>query len=212
MDNSAPTGFSAPGSAEASWTDTSSSSSMNMVESPSKDQRSAPVLAAAATTATMRMVAEHEAPITVRSSTSSGGTSLISSAERNRRTALTRARRETARRQLALAIVDEQVAEAELEEARTASASGSLARLEDVASGGVASSRAARPRSNAELASPRLLLGSLQEHQQPALRYQDGERSPANAGCGGQGTTNILIQQTINNDGCFQGPPSVNVH
>ena len=191
--------------------DTSSSSSMNMVESPSKHQRSTPALAAAATLAAMRMVVEHEVPISVRSSTSSGGTSIVSSAERNRRTALTRARREAARLQLAL-VADEQVAEAELEEARPASASGSLARLEDVASDGGASARAARPRSNAELAIPPLLLGSLQEHQQPAPRCQDGERSPANAGSGGQGTTNILIQQTINNDGCFQGPLNVNVH
>ena len=124
---SAPTGFSAPGSAEASSMDTSSSSSRNLVESPSKYQRSAPVPAAAATTATD--VAEHEAPIAVRSSTSSDGTSVISSAERNRRTAVTRAKRETARRHLALAIADEPVAEAELDEARAASASGSIARL-----------------------------------------------------------------------------------
>ncbi len=56
------------------------------------------------------------------------------------------------------------------------------------------------------------MLGSLQEHQQPAPRQQDGERSPAHAGSGGQGTTNIPIQQTINNDGCLQGPLYVNVH
>ena len=140
MYNSAPTGFSAPGSAEVSSMDTSSSSSMNMVESPSKHHRGTPVPAAAATTATMRMVVEHEVPITVRSSTSSGGTSVISSAERNRRTGLTRARRETARRQLALAIADEQLAEAELEEvARAASTPGFIARLEDVASDDVVS-------------------------------------------------------------------------
>ncbi len=212
MYNSAPTGFSAPGSAEASSMDTSSSSSRNIVESPSKYQRSAPVSAAAATTATMRMVAEHEAPITIRSSTSSDGTTVISSAERNRRTAVSRAKRETARRHLALAIADEQVAEAELDEARVASAPGSIARLEDVASNSGESFRAARPKSSAELAIPQLMLGSLQEHQQPAPRQQDGERSPAHAESGGQGTTNILIQQTINNDGCVLGPLNVNMH
>ena len=213
MDNSAPTGFSAPGSAEASSMDTSSPSSMNMIESPSKRQRSTPVPVAAAAASTMRMVAEHEVPMSVRRSTSSGGTSIVSSAERNRRTALTRARRETARRHLALALADEQLAEAELEEiARPASTPGSIARLEDVASDDVVSERAARLRSNAELAVPTLLLEGLQGPHQPAPRYQDGESSPANAGSGGQGTTNILIQQTINNDGCFQGSLNVNVH
>ena len=186
MYNSAPTSFSAPGSAEVSSMDTSSSSSsMNMVESPSKHHRGTPVLAAAATTATMRMVVEHEVPIVVRSSTISDGASVISSAERDRRTALTRARRETARRQLALALADEQLAEAELEEvARPASTLGSIARLEDVASDGVVSARAARPRRNAELAVPPLLLEGLQGPRQPAPRYQDGESSPANAGSG----------------------------
>ena len=159
------------------------------------------------------MVAEHVAPITVRSSTSSGGTSVVSSAERNRRKALERARRETARRQLALALADEQVAEAELEEiARPASTPGSTGRLEDVASDDVVSEGAARLRSSAELAVPTLLLDGLQGPHQPAPRCQGGERSPANAGSGGQGTTNILIQQTINNDGCFQGSLNVNVH
>ena len=163
--------------------DTSSSSSMNVIESPSKHHRGAPVLAAAATTATMRMVAEHEAPITVRSSTSSGGTSVVSSAEHNRRLALTRARRDTARRQLALALADEQVAGAELEEiARPASTPGSIARLEDVASDDVVSEGAARLRSNAELAVPTLLLDG---PHQPAPRCQVGESSPANAGSGG---------------------------
>ena len=158
------------------------------------------------------MVAEHEGPITIHSSTSSDGTIVISSAERNLRTAVARAKRETARRHLALAIADEQVAEAELDEARAASLSGSIARLEDVASNSGESVRAARPRSGAELAIPQIMLGSLQEHQQPAPRQQDGERSPAHAGSGGQGTTNILIQQTINNDGCFLGPLNVKMH
>ncbi len=56
------------------------------------------------------------------------------------------------------------------------------------------------------------MLGSLQVHQQPAPRHQDGERSPAHAGSGGQGATDILIQQTINNDGCLLGPLNVNMH
>ena len=194
--------------------DTSSVSSRNATVAPTKYQRRAPVPAAAATTATMRMVAEHEAPITVRSSTSSGGAnSVVSSAERNRRVAFTSARRETARLQLALAVTDEQLAADEMEEALAASTSGSQAILDDVASNGGESARAARPRSNAELAVPPLLLGSLQEHQQQhAPRYQEGERSPANAGSVGQGTTNILIQQAINNDGCVLGPFNVNMH
>ena len=104
------------------------------------------------------MVAENEVPLTIRCSTSSSGTSVVSSAEHNRRTALTRAKRETARGQIALANAYEQVAEAELEEARAVSASGSLARLEDVATNGGDSNRAARPRSNAELALPPLVL------------------------------------------------------
>ena len=168
MDNSEPTGFSAPGSAGASSMDTSSSSSANPVESPSKQRRYTTTLVAAAPTATMRVVAENEVPITIRSSTSSSGTSVVSSAEHNRRTALTRAKRETARRQLPLANADEQVAETELEEARAVSASGSLARLEDVASKGGDSNRAARPRSNAELALPPLVMGHIKEHQQSA--------------------------------------------
>ncbi len=86
-----------------------------------------------------------------------------------------------------------------------------IARLEDVASNGGESVRAARPGSSAELAIPQLMLGSLQE-QQPAPRQQDGERSPAHAGSGGQGATNILIQQTIDNDGCVLGPHNVNIH
>ena len=98
---------------------------------------------------------------------------------------LTRARRETARRQLALALADEQVAEAELEEvARAASTPGSIARLDDVASDDVVSERAARPRSSAELAVPTLLLEGLQRPHQPAPRYQGGESSPASAGSG----------------------------
>ena len=157
------------------------------------------------------MVADYEPPITIRSSASSDGTTVISSAERNRRTAVTRAKRETARRHLALAIADEQVAVAELDEARAAFASGSIARFENVASNSGESVRAARPRSSAELAIPQLLLGRLQE-QQPTPRQQDGERSPAHAGSGGQGATNILIQQAISNDGCVLGPLNVNMH
>ena len=152
------------------------------------------------------MVAEHEVPITVRSSTSSGGTSVISSAEHNRRTALTRARRETARRQLALALADEQLAEAELEEvARAASTPGSIARLEDVASDDVVSERAAQPRSNAELAVPTPLLEGLQGPHRPAPRYQDGESSPANAGSGEQGTTNTLSDKPSTTMGASSG-------
>ncbi len=157
------------------------------------------------------MVAEHETPITIRSSTSSDRASVISSAERHRRTAVTRAKRENARRHLALAIAGVQVAEAELDEARAASAFGSIARLEDVAGNSGESVRAARPKSSAELAVPQLTLKSLQERQQPAPRQQDGERSPAHAGSGGQGATNIRIQH-INNDGCVLGPLNVNMH
>jgi sarcosine oxidase delta subunit len=62
------------------------------------------------------------------------------------------------------------------------------------------------------LPSHNIFLGSLQERQQPAPRQQDGERSPAHAESGGQGATNSLIQQTINNDGCVLWPLNVNMH
>ncbi len=62
------------------------------------------------------------------------------------------------------------------------------------------------------LPSHKLGFGSLQEHQQPAPRHQGGERLSVHSGSGGQGTTNILIQQTINNDGCVLGPLNVNMH
>ena len=77
----------------------------------------------------MHVVAEHEAPLTVRCSKSFAGSSVLSSAERGRRTALARARREVVRQQLALARADEEVAAGEFQEARGASTSGSVARL-----------------------------------------------------------------------------------
>ena len=83
------------------------------------------------------------------------GSSILSSAERGRRTA--KAKRETARRQLELAEADEEVAASELEEARATSMPGSIARLADV-EGECGTSARTRPASSAELAAPPLQL------------------------------------------------------
>ncbi len=116
MENAEPTGNSVPGSStEGSSLDTSSSSSRNATVTPAKYQRRAPAPVAGAPVANMRMVAEYEAPITVRSSTRSGGTnSVVSSAERDRRIAATRMRRDAARQLVASAVADEQQTAGEL--------------------------------------------------------------------------------------------------
>ena len=62
----------------------------------------------------MANLVEHDTLMTVHSSESSVGSSILSSGERGRRTALAKARRETARRELELVKADEEVAETSL--------------------------------------------------------------------------------------------------
>ncbi len=167
--DSTPTGYSAPKSESQSLNNSGTSpSSANVAYPPTTIQRSAPAPAAPATTATMANIVERDIVMTVHSSGSSVGSSILSSAERGRRTAFVKAKRETARRELELARADEEVAASELEEARAASMPGSIARLADVGSEGGASARA-RPTSNAELAVPPILLDKLQERFRSTL-------------------------------------------
>ena len=106
--DSAPTGYSAPNSESQSLNNSGTSSgSVNVAYPPTKIQRGAPVPAAAATTTTMYNIAENQQSVTVHSSESSVGSSILSSAERGRRTAFAKAKRETARRELELARADE---------------------------------------------------------------------------------------------------------
>ena len=131
--DSTPTGYSAPNSEGHSLNDSGTSFGWTSVAyPPTKMHRGAPAPTAPATTVTMANIVEHDALMTVHSSESSVGSSILSSAERGRRTAFAKAKRETARRELELARADEEVAANELEEARAASTSGSIARLADV--------------------------------------------------------------------------------
>ena len=122
-----PTGYPVPPSEgtslNTSGTSGTLSSGPNAVVPPAK--RYAPTPAAPAVSAPPRDVEM------VRSSSSSGIGSVASSAERVRRLALVKARRETIRQQLALAKADEGVAVEELRGANSASIAGSVGRVAD---------------------------------------------------------------------------------
>ena len=140
--DSAPTGYSAPNSASQSLNNSGTSSgSVNVAYPPTKLHRGAPAHAAPATTAAMSNILEHDTVMTVPSSGSSMGLSVLSSAERDRRAVFAKAKQEAARRELELAGADEEVAANELGEARAPSMSGSISRLADVEREGGASAR-----------------------------------------------------------------------
>ena len=110
----------------------------------------------------------------VRSSSSSGIGSVVSSVERGRRLALGKARRDIARRELELAQADEDVAEGQLEEALANSAAGSVGRVAALDNEGGNSARA-RPRSSAGAAAPPLQLERVQERATRLLTQETQE-------------------------------------
>ncbi len=131
----------------------------------------------------------------VGSSSSSGIGSVVSSADRVRRVALAKARRETARREVDLARCNEELEEAELEEVRASSLAGSIGRLADVASE-VGNSARARPGWSAGQAATPLQLESVQELATHLFTQDVLESSGlhAKAGSNAQGPS-ILFQQ-----------------
>ena len=130
-----PIGYSAPNSAGHSLNTSCTVTSENdAVVPPAKRLAQTP---AAPAVAALPASTSSTTPIEViRSSSSSGIQSAASLAERSRRLALARAKRETARRQLELAQASEEVAEGELDEVLAHYDAGSVGRLADLESEG----------------------------------------------------------------------------
>ena len=133
--------------------------------------------------------------------------SIISSTTRGQRLVLGRVRQQSAKPEAELANANQEVAEAELEEAQTRSQACSIGRLADVQSEG-GNSANARPKLSVELVVLPLMLERVPESA-PPQETQGGNSSPAEAGSEAQGPT-YLLQQNLINEGCLFGSQTVN--
>jgi NADPH-dependent ferric siderophore reductase len=114
----------------------SGSSSATPVCAPLKKLRATPAVPALA--ATLENIEQHNKTPRTTLNVSSGSDilSIASSQERNQRVALAKARQQTARLRLELAVADEDVVQTEMDHARAGSQAGSVGRLTDVRSEG----------------------------------------------------------------------------